>query len=142
VVDAFTILGAWMWASFSHPHHLALDTGLITNWNTIWQITKRECKIFLQSLTILRYYVETIVFIVKAIGTLVVVPYYENLVCTIETLCFSKEYKYKYPLVSRFQGLILTFCAGFLCVQTFTILGMVIGTVLGIFKNRILSTSM
>jgi hypothetical protein len=135
IVDSLAVIGVWIWTSLTYQNFLSSSTDLM-NWNTMWQITN---KIFLQSCTFFSINVEPIVFVVKAIGTLVFVPYYENLVCTVESICFSKEYRYKYPMVSRVQGLILTFFTGYLFVRTVTILGMIVGTTLGTCKHRILS---
>jgi len=67
------------------------------------------------------------------------VPYYENTVCTIERLCFSDEYRRKYPLVSRMQGLLFSFFVGWIFARLVTQTGILLGTIVGLSKRWLLA---
>lgn len=70
----------------------------------------------------------------KALGTLMTVSYYESCVCTIESICFSKEYRKKYPLVSRLQGLVMSVLVGWLFARAITLVGVFLCTAVGLGK--------
>jgi uncharacterized membrane protein len=132
IVTSMTVLVVWVWTTLTQPT-------LLFTWQTIWYPIRQHREILLQSYETLRLRLDPILFAVKALGTLVLVPYYENLVCTVESMCFSREYRTQYPLISRLQGLLLSFSLTFGLIRILTILGVYAGTCLGLAKQWLLS---
>jgi len=132
-VTSVTVSGVWTWTSLtSQP--------TVLSWHTLWHPVRQHRQILLQCYGTLRLKIDPILFAAKALGTLVAVPYYENLVCTVESVCFSKEYRIRYPLISRLQGLILSYLLAFGFIRMLTIMGIYVGTFLGFGKQWSLAT--
>jgi hypothetical protein len=89
----------------------------------------------LQSYNALRLRLDPVFFASKALGTLVFVPYYENLVCTVERVCFSREYRTRFPLISRLQGLLLSFALVYVTVRLLTMTGIFAGALVTLCRQ-------
>jgi hypothetical protein len=132
ILTSLTVLIIWAWTIFTQPTSLF-------SWQTIWHPLRQYRLVLLQSYGLLRLRLDPILFGMKALGTLVLVPYYENLVCTIESVCFSRKYRSQYPLISRMQGLLLTYFLELGSIWALTILGIYAGACLGLVKQWLLS---
>jgi len=64
----------------------------------------------------------------------VTVPYYESCVCTIESVFFSREYRKKYPLASRLQGLVLSVLVGWAVTMALRLAMVLVCTAIGLSK--------
>jgi hypothetical protein len=132
IVTSMTLLVIWTWTTLTQP------TSSFT-WHTIWHPIWQHRDILLQCYGALRLRLDPVLFTMKALGTLVLVPYFENLVCTIESVCFSREYRTQYPLISRLQGLLFSFFLTFALIRIVTIWGIYAGTCLGLAKQWLMS---
>ena len=126
LLTSFAVSGVWTWTALTQqlPH--------------TWRPTIQHREILFQSYTAFRLRLDPVFFALKALGTLVLVPYYENLVCTVERVSFSQNYRQRYPLISRLQGLLLSFGIGFAAVRILTISGYAAGTSLALCKHSLL----
>ena len=103
-----------------------------------WHPTAHHREVLFQSYTAFRLRLDPVFFALKALGTLVLVPYYENLVCTMERVILKAEYRKRYPLISRLQGLLLSFAFGYFVVRCLTVGGYIVGTSLALGKNWVM----
>ena len=81
LLTSFAVSGVWTWTALTQqlPH--------------TWRPTIQHREILFQSYTAFRLRLDPVFFALKALGTLVLVPYYENLVCTVERVSFSQNYR-------------------------------------------------
>jgi hypothetical protein len=107
ILTSLTVSGVWTWTTLTQPMQAAVS------WQALLHPIRQHRKVlFLQAYNTLRLRIDPILFALKALGTLISVPYYENLVCTVEAVLFSKDFRTRYPLVSRLYGLLLSYFFG------------------------------
>jgi hypothetical protein len=135
ILTSLIVSGVWTWTSLTQPKQAAVS------WQAILHPIRQHRKVlFLQSYNTLRLRIDPILFALKALGTLISVPYYENLVCTVEAVLFSKDFRTRYPLVSRLYGLLLSYFLAFGFVRVVTVAGIYTGTVFGFAKQLLVSS--
>ncbi|KAG7344120.1 hypothetical protein IV203_022128 [Nitzschia inconspicua] len=134
-LTSLTVSGLWAWTYWTQP--------TIFSWQQVvwYPIQQYQKVLFSQAYRTLILQIDPIIFVLKALGTLVILPYYENLVCTVESFCFSREHRARYPLISRLQGLLGSFFLAFGLIQILTIMGIYVGTCFGFAKHWLIPTS-
>jgi len=125
VIDSVSITGIRIWTALRQK-------SFAMRWDSFLNMAPGHRQVVLNTYILLRFRFGTLFFAANALGTLVMVPYYETLVCTIESVCFSREFRRRYPLVSKLQGLVLSVLVSWVFARAVAMAGIFACTVLGL----------
>lgn len=130
LITSGAVCGVWTWRCMNDPSMIKLFA--------VWRTTQEHRQVLLNSYEIVTMRLEPFFLPLKAFGTLLILPYYENMVCTIESICFTKKHKQENPMKYRFQALLLSFLVGYLMARILLYGSLVMGTFFGFCNHRIL----